>query len=143
MLIGALMILLTCSAAATTAFPPDDYGMEVIDRAFCRSFLETGEAILYLRMYNSEGGGTIEMFKYSEDHGNEGWDQVFVWEPSYGPDEPVTFQPVSVITLQEDGGLLTVSWTGMVVLEYIEGLGGFYLEYDLNTGEISRDIMYD
>ena len=135
--------MLTGFGAVSTGFPEDPAGIEIIDRAFYRSFTETGEAVMYFRMYNSRGRGIIEIFRYGTDEQDEGWDLVCSWKPQFEPGESVLFQPVAVITLQANENTMLVSWMNRVFLEYCEGVGAMYLEYDLDSGEVVNDFFSD
>ncbi len=129
--------------ALSTGFPEDPAGVEIIDRAFCRKTGAAGEAVMYFRMYNSGSQGIIEVFRYGTDVRDESWDLVYSWKPQYDQSEMLVFQPVAVITLQENGDILLISWTSRVFLEYTEGIGALYLEYDFNSGEVADPFFSD
>lgn len=134
------MCLVSLAGAVDTGFPADPDGVDVIDRAYYRDFTDRGEVLLYIRLFNHGSQGTVELFNGTPaDEGyNYKWESIYSWQPALYDGSPLTFDQVSIISIQSCDNLLLITWIDRLYSEYIEGLGSLYLEYDPESGEIGE-----
>ena len=137
-----LIIIAVCLVSAAGAvdygFPDDPEGVEIIDRAYYRDFFVQDEVLLYLRLFNDGEQGTVDMFNGTPDGPEYSWELIYSWQPKSYDDNPLTFLPVCVISLQTGSNSLLVTWIDMLFTEYHEGLGSLYLEYNFESGDIGE-----
>ncbi|RKZ10001.1 hypothetical protein DRQ25_04530 [Candidatus Fermentibacteria bacterium] len=134
-IIAFSVCFVSVAGAVDNGFPDDPAGVEIIDRAFCNDFSFPYGVLLYLRLFNEEDRGTVELFSGTPNGQVYTWELIYSWQPELYGGTPYTFLPVSVISLQSCGSTLLVTWLGVLFTEYHEGIGSFYLEYNFETGE--------
>ncbi|MCD4700924.1 MAG: hypothetical protein K8S24_03610 [Candidatus Aegiribacteria sp.] len=135
-----VVCIVSVAGAVENGFPDDPAGVEIIDRAYFRDLSVLDGAVLYMRLFNDEDQGTVELFSGTPDGYSYSWDLIYSWQPQYDDNDPCTFLPVCVISLQPGGKSLLITWVGILFTEYIEGMGSFYLEYNLVSGEIDESF---
>lgn len=116
-------------AAAAAEFPADPAGIDVIDRAFLRTYAGEEEHVFYLCMMNSEEGGVITIQELQGDR----WETVCSWHPENMLGEPVVFGGTGVLSVQEAGGSLLVTWIDRI--SSYEGMAALYLDYGILQGQ--------
>jgi len=142
-IIAIIVCLVSVAGAIDNGFPDDPTGVEVIDRAYFKDISVLDGAVLYMRLFNDEDQGTIELFSGTPEGYQYNWELIYSWQPGLYGDDPYKFRPVCVISLQTDGNPIRITWVEALFTEYIEGLGSLYLEYDLESGEISEPYFVD
>lgn len=136
--ITIVVCFVSVAGAVENGFPDDPTGVEIIDRAYFRDMSVLDGAVLYMRLFNDEDQGTIELFRGTPDGYSYSWDLIYSWQPRFSEDAFLTFLPVCVISLQPGSKSLLITWVGLLFSEYIEGMASFYLEYNLESGEINE-----
>ncbi|MCK4806989.1 MAG: hypothetical protein KAT09_05050 [Candidatus Aegiribacteria sp.] len=137
-LITIVVCLVSVAGAVENGFPDDPAGVEIIDRAYFRDMSVLDGAVLYMRLFNDEDQGTVELFSGTPDGLVYNWELIYSWQPRFSEDAFLTFRPVCVISLQPGSNSLLITWVQILFTEYIEGMASFYLEYNLESGEISE-----
>jgi hypothetical protein len=130
--------LVSVAGAVDNGFPDDPAGVEIIDRAFYRDYYVQDGVLLYLRLFNEGDQGTVELFSGIPDDQVYVWELIYSWQPVLYDDAPITFLPVCMISLQPDISRLLITWIDVLFVEYHEGIGSLYLEYNFETGEIDE-----
>ncbi len=139
--IAIVVSLVSVAGAIDNGFPDDPTGVEIIDRAYFRDVSALNGEVLYLRLFNDEDQGTVELFSGTPEECSYNWELIYSWQPRLYGNDPYKFLPVCVIHLQDDNNSLRITWVQALFAEYIEGLGSFYLEYNLESGEISESFV--
>jgi hypothetical protein len=119
--------------ASFSLFPDDPPGVDVIDRAFFRDTVEGKEYTVYLIIYNQGNQGTLDIRSGTMSSGGYLWKNVCSWQPANFEFGPILFDPLSVISLQQSGASLIITWVDKLSSSYVEGLASLYLDYNLQT----------
>lgn len=137
LLLAALILVSVTSA--NSSFPEDPADVEIIDRAYCNF---SQEASFYIRMFNTEGQGIIELLKGTFSQGEWKWTLLYSWQPALYSGSPRTFESVTLLSVYLSSDCLFITWIDRLNYEYQEGLGSLYLQYDPNSGEL-EEILID
>ena len=140
-IIAIAICFVSVAGAIENGFPDDPAGVEVIDRAFIKEISALDGEVLYMRLFNDEDQGTVELFRGTPEQYRYSWEMIYSWQPRLYGDDPYKFLPVCVISIQTDGNPIRITWVQALFTEYIEGLGTLYLEYNLESGEISESYV--
>jgi len=137
-IICSTICFISVAVAVDNGFPDDPTGIEIIDRAYYRDISALDGELLYLRLFNDDEQGTVELFSGTSNGQEYTWELVYSWQPRLYGDTPHTFHPVCVISLQTGSNSLLVTWIDILFTESHEGLGSLYLEYNLESGDIDE-----
>ena len=137
-LITSSVLLVSVAGAVDNGFPDDPTGIEIIDRAYYKDISVQDGELLYLRLFNDDEQGTVELFSGTSNGQEYIWELVYSWQPRLYGDIPHAFLPVCVISLQKGSNSLLVTWIDILFTESHEGLGSLYLEYNLESGDIDE-----
>ncbi len=137
LLLAALILVSVTSA--NSSFPEDPAGVQIIDRAYHNFW---GETVIYMRLFNDEEQGTVELLKGIFVHGEWKWTLLYTWQPTLYNGSPRTFESVTLLSVHLDSDCLFITWIDRLNYEYHEGLGSLYLQYDPNSGEL-EEILID
>jgi len=84
-------------------------------------------------MYNRGDQGTLEVISGTVSSENYAWETVFSWQPVNFESDPVLFDTRSVISLQQSGASLMITWVDRPSSTYIEGIATQYLDCNLQS----------